>query len=315
MVNINGDKVKSLREQQGLTQLYLATAVGVTTDTISRWENKRYPTIKRDNGLKLAEALEVELSAILEDQELEMKAPEPEAPQAISLETEQPTQVQEKEVEAAQSTTDIPTKRSDKKFILSILIGLVIIAITALGFILFQKKASPITGTRHTPSHIISGTPFPVVIEVNVAENINTAYVVKETFPSHCEILSTYPEIKLDQLKDRTLKWFKKNQQGNRFIYVARMPQSQSEKNIKFRGTVSGNGEQSSTLIGGINQISLANFHWADKDQDNRINDQEILEAYEKFNGIPAINFEEIEEIWMGTGYRWDEKQSKIIIL
>jgi DNA-binding transcriptional regulator YiaG len=47
MVKIDGSKVKQLREQNGLTQLYVATAVQVTTDTISRWENKRYPTIKK----------------------------------------------------------------------------------------------------------------------------------------------------------------------------------------------------------------------------------------------------------------------------
>ena len=66
MVKIDGAKVRSLREARGLTQLFLATAVEVTTDTISRWENKRYPTIKRENGLKLAEALEVDLDEILE---------------------------------------------------------------------------------------------------------------------------------------------------------------------------------------------------------------------------------------------------------
>ena len=67
MVRIDGAKIKQLREQQGLTQLYLATAVEVTTDTISRWENRRYPSIKRDNGLKLAEALNVQLEELLED--------------------------------------------------------------------------------------------------------------------------------------------------------------------------------------------------------------------------------------------------------
>ncbi len=37
MVRISGEKLRSLREQQELTQLYLATAVEVTTETISRW--------------------------------------------------------------------------------------------------------------------------------------------------------------------------------------------------------------------------------------------------------------------------------------
>ncbi len=66
MVKIDGAKVKLLREKQGLTQLYIATAVQVTTDTISRWENKRYPSIKKENGLNLAEALGVDLEYLLE---------------------------------------------------------------------------------------------------------------------------------------------------------------------------------------------------------------------------------------------------------
>src|SRR5210317_924311 len=67
MVKIDGSKVRSLRESKGLTQLYIATVVEVTTDTISRWENKRYPSIKEENALKLAEALEVTLDEILDE--------------------------------------------------------------------------------------------------------------------------------------------------------------------------------------------------------------------------------------------------------
>ena len=69
MIRIDGSKIRQIREQKGLTQLYVATAVDVTTDTVSRWENKRYPSIKKENGQKLAEALEVELEAILETDE------------------------------------------------------------------------------------------------------------------------------------------------------------------------------------------------------------------------------------------------------
>ena len=85
MVKIDGTRVRAIREQKGLTQLYVATVVEVTTDTVSRWENKRYPTIKKENGLKLAEALEVELSEILDsgDQEAPPAAPPPTIPATI----------------------------------------------------------------------------------------------------------------------------------------------------------------------------------------------------------------------------------------
>ena len=39
MVKIDGTRVRAIREQKGLTQLYVATVVEVTTDTVSRWEN------------------------------------------------------------------------------------------------------------------------------------------------------------------------------------------------------------------------------------------------------------------------------------
>src|SRR5512139_4001326 len=62
---LDGAVLKRLREEKRLTQLYVSKVVGVTTDTISRWENNRYPTMRRDNALKLAEALEVPIEALL----------------------------------------------------------------------------------------------------------------------------------------------------------------------------------------------------------------------------------------------------------
>src|SRR5512139_1399937 len=64
-LSLNGVVLKRLREEKRLTQLYVSKVVGVTTDTISRWENNRYPTMRRDNALKLAEALEVPLAELL----------------------------------------------------------------------------------------------------------------------------------------------------------------------------------------------------------------------------------------------------------
>src|SRR6185369_7450737 len=69
-VAIDGSRIRSVRETKKLTQLYVASVVGVTTDTISRWENNRYPSIKRDNAEKLASALEVDLLDILRQEEV-----------------------------------------------------------------------------------------------------------------------------------------------------------------------------------------------------------------------------------------------------
>src|SRR5690554_760692 len=76
---LDGSAVRRIREEKRLTQLYVAKVVGVTTDTISRWENNRYPSVRRENVVKLAEALEVSLDQILrgESEEAPSEAPAP----------------------------------------------------------------------------------------------------------------------------------------------------------------------------------------------------------------------------------------------
>ncbi|MBE0595835.1 MAG: helix-turn-helix transcriptional regulator, partial [Desulfuromonadales bacterium] len=79
-VCLDGTAIRRIREEKKLTQLYVAKVVGVTTDTVSRWENNRYPSIKRDNALKLAEALEVSLADILQKPPAEPPPPATHSP-------------------------------------------------------------------------------------------------------------------------------------------------------------------------------------------------------------------------------------------
>ena len=82
---IDGARIRTVRETKKLTQLYVANVVGVTTDTISRWENNRYPSIKRENAEKLASALEVDLEEILRlDDEIADSIAEPALPAVLS---------------------------------------------------------------------------------------------------------------------------------------------------------------------------------------------------------------------------------------
>ncbi|MDF1555520.1 MAG: helix-turn-helix transcriptional regulator, partial [Deferrisomatales bacterium] len=75
-VAIDGDRVRQIREEKELTQLYIAEVVGVSVDTVSRWENKRTQAIRGDNVRALAAALEVPV----EDITLAAGGPEPETP-------------------------------------------------------------------------------------------------------------------------------------------------------------------------------------------------------------------------------------------
>ena len=61
-----GENIKKLREERGFTQEQIAEAVGVTFQAVSSWERDTYkPDL--DKVMKLADALEVSISGIVED--------------------------------------------------------------------------------------------------------------------------------------------------------------------------------------------------------------------------------------------------------
>ncbi|WP_339138044.1 MAG: helix-turn-helix transcriptional regulator [Candidatus Electrothrix sp. GW3-4] len=63
-IAINGPKIKELRNANSLTQLYISEVLGVTVDTVSRWENNRSPNIMLENAQKLAAIFEVTIEEI-----------------------------------------------------------------------------------------------------------------------------------------------------------------------------------------------------------------------------------------------------------
>lgn len=311
MVKIDGSKVKSIRENQGLTQLYVATAVGVTTDTISRWENKRYPTIKKENGVKLAEALEVHLEDLLEETPMDDISPEKSNLPIIEEEkTAEPAQKQA----TSPALAPIPKKRKTTKFIAITSITILLLVVSVL-LILKSQDVVTLTASRHLPSHYIPGKPFPVAISVNFESKKDQSYVVKEQIPSSSKIINTTPEVHLKGIKDNTLKWLKKGKMGNTFIYVVTLPKDALDIKQIFIGSVSHGKSETNLEILGNTQTKASIHHWADSDSDNRISDQEILSAYDLYNGALGIDFNLIEEIWMGTGYRWDPTENSIILL
>lgn len=316
MVKIDGSKVKSIREDQGLTQLYVATAVGVTTDTISRWENKRYPKIKKDNGLKLAEALEVNLGDLLEEFPTDEIPSEPTT--APTIEKDKTTEPSQEQITspASATTPSAAVKVKNKTKIIGIIsIIIAILIVTALLIIQKSQNILTLTANRHLPSHYIPGRPFPVAISINFESEEDQSYVVKEQLPRSSKILHTTPEAHLKGTTNNTLKWLKKAKMGNTFIYVVTLPQDVFDIKQNFIGSVSHGKTKTRLEILGNTQTKASRYHWADSDSDNRISDQEILSAYDLYNGATGIDFNLIEEIWMGTGYRWDPAKNAIALL
>lgn len=296
MIRIDGDRIKRLREEKGLTQLYVATAVQVTTDTISRWENKRYPTIKKDNGIRLAEALEVELDHILDTSE------EASVEKNISANT--------KADDSIQSGQEKPIKRS---WLPLLLISLAVTILFPVYFWL-DKKPPALQVTRFLPPHCIVGQPFPVALLTKDASGEQTAIIIKEQLPASVKLVTTDPPLPASSGKERrSIRWIGKADSEKYFIYLA-VNEDPDAADLHFAGTfsVSSHERDGAMPIIGQSQIASATFHWADLDRDSIISDTEILRVYNMFGDLKPMRTEidRIEEIWLGSGYRWNPEKS-----
>lgn len=299
MVKIDGAKIKKLREQLGLTQLYLATAVQVTTDTISRWENRRYPSIKKENGLKLAEALGVSLDEILEKVEATNH----------SSGTKQFILVPEK------NGHSLSWRRSWPLILLSAVL-LMILGAFAYAWLQQSKMTTP-AARRVLPSHCISGQSFPVLIEVTGDDKESSVVLVKENLPGNSTFIAAAPPDANFVKKERQLKWLKKI--GPRFTFAYTVVVSgDTTAGIQFAGTCAfGTASGSGTSISGDRELTISDFHWADTNKDHAISDVEILTVYDKYSDLPGLdlNFELLEKIWLSSGYRYNPETTTFDIL
>jgi len=300
MVKIDGDKVKQLREQKGLTQLYVATVVQVTTDTISRWENKRYPTIKKENGLRLAEALEVDLDDILIiEQENENESHQPES------------------LTVASPNTTISYFRSHWTILAVGCLLASVVTATVGYYLLTQKHPVKISAQRFLPAQCTPGQPFPVAIKVAIGQTEPLSIIVKEDLPDNITIQAAEPPLPTGTPKNNSLKWLKKAEGTVLFTYIATLSPPSTDV-LKFTGTVStaNNGGQTFP-VSGPTTITPSTHLWADTDGDNTISDQEILTVYDQYGDLEklGIDVDLIEEIWLGSGYRWNEKKKTYEIL
>jgi transcriptional regulator with XRE-family HTH domain len=299
MVMIDGSQVRRLREAKGLTQLYMATVVGVTTDTISRWENKRYPSIKEDNAQKLAEALEVPLEEILEKEGGKPAA-------------------------AAAPSAVIPHARQVKaNRLLPWLLPLVLVLL--LPFVWYRyNQPVPVTiiATRLLPPHIPAGQPFPVIIEVRTKQPGPFSLILKEKLPEGCEPLVSSPPYTGFDARTGILKWINRTA-GERttFVYLAVRKKEKSgtlpATPLRFSGSVTLRDKKSpETGVAGSLVLPIAGYHWADANRDNSIEDEEILAVYDTFSGLDNISYDwqKIDEIWSGGGYTWDAAKEEYVI-
>lgn len=308
MAKIDGAKIRRLRETKGLTQLYLATFVGVTTDTVSRWENKRYQTIKQTNALKLAEALEVALDDILDRAEVQPDA------EAAKFE------------EKDDQHSDLRRLAGQNPFLrLGVLAGFLLIT-SGLLFLLWRHGEPPlptasgirITAERYFPNHCAPNQLFPVVIRIHSNSLQPVSLIVKEEVPDGLAVSTSKPPFTASDNDGKVVRWLlKTDRKETQLFYLCKTPASPADGHqLFFSGSVTVKGQQPVTIESG-SSFEIAPYHWADSNRDLKISDEEILSVYDYYSEFSemGIDFDLIEEIWSANGYQWNSDSQTFAVV
>ncbi len=283
-VNVDGLAIKRIREQQSLTQLYVAKVVGVTTDTISRWENNRYPTIKRVNAQKLAEALEVDLEQIL---------------RAVDAQMEQ--------LDKGKKTRNI-----------KVWISVVAIAVVAAvcGMWLWRAHPIHIVAERLLPSYASPGMIIPVQISLHGA---GVRGVVRETLPAGWEFVSAMPVPSSVDKDKGLLRWIVQiaDSPVNIYYLVKVAADGVLDSMPSFDGgvVIRNTADSAREELIGVNRLVIAHIHWADLNGDGVIDDDEMLEAAslsENMLDLP-LDLDSVEELWIEEQYHWSVQENTFI--
>ena len=288
-VCLDSTEVKRVRERLQLTQLYVSKIVGVTTDTISRWENNRYPTIRRENALKLAEALEVPLADLLLKPVEDAVLPE------------------------AGSRRNSPVAWT----VILILVLLTVIA----SFTYFQRTPIPsaaVTAERLLPGFAAPGSVIPVMVAMTHRTD-NSGIIVREYFPKGWKIIQANPPTSSLDNVNGVARWIiKTGDDRDRIVYLVQVDaRAKPDAESSFQGEIvaSTQGSQFAVPVQGESKIVVAETHWADSDSNGRIDDGEMLEAsftIEDMAGV-HIDWNDLEKIWAAGSYVWNKKQGKFV--
>jgi transcriptional regulator with XRE-family HTH domain len=289
-VAIDGARVRGIRETNKLTQLYVANVVGVTTDTISRWENNRYPTIKRENAEKLAIALEVELAEILKAEE---------SPTALD---------------------DKPSAHKNKGMRVTLFLIGSILAIAAASFF-FSRMATHPVAVRTLPRFGAPGEVIPVQIKVIRKSPDSSGFILKERLPDGWRLVASSPPAAAGSLSLKEVKWLIPPGSGRITIsYTAQIsPTASLKTDAAFTGNTvsSAEGFSRTETVEGDRVVKVAGVHWADTNGDGRIDDDEIMPSYyltEEMKGL-GLDWKTIETIWNARGYLWDRQKSGFTVV
>ena len=291
-ISLEGVVLKRLREEKRLTQLYVSKVVGVTTDTVSRWENNRYPTVRRDNALKLAEALEVPLEELLRRP---LAAPESPPPPKNLLPL----------VVAA---------------VLAVLVlaGLLVLVLWQTGR--HSPPPASITAERILPHFAAPGSDIPVQVKLTQRAD-DSGFILREYLPKGWKLLQANPPASSVDNDNGMVRWIIKAGDGReRIVYLVQVGGSAAPGSYGiFQGeVVAGAADVKSAVpVNGDGRVTVAPVLWADQNGDGRIDDNEMLQASYTVDDMAGVKIDwlELEHLWNAGGYRWDKNRQRFLPL
>lgn len=303
-VKLDGERIRIIREGKALTQLYVAEVVGVTVDTVSRWENNRTAAVRRDNAEALAGALEVALEEIIRAEEAVSPPPAAEAvPQALEAETP-------------------PAKPAPRRSRCLIALAIFAIAAAVGTFLWFAilKDGSNIAAQRTLPPYAPPGSLVPVVVKLTLGDGKDSLVVVREKLPPGWTLAGSVPPPDQGPNPDGTVKWIVEVKSGGgKVAYLAKTPAVAKESSRHaFSGEVVGAGLGGGAKpLSGPSKIDLEYVHWADEDADFRIDDSEVLSALDRLEALKTLGLfdpRDLRSLWGAGTYAWDREKGQFVI-
>jgi transcriptional regulator with XRE-family HTH domain len=283
---LEGAVLKRLREEKRLTQLYVSKVVGVTTDTVSRWENNRYPSMRRDNAQKLAEALEVPLEELLR-----------------------------RPAAAAENT---PPPKNLLPLVITSLLAVVVMA-GLLMLVLWQtERQSPppasITAERVLPHFAAPGSDIPVQVKLTQRAG-DSGFILREYLPKGWKLLQANPPASSVDNDNGIVRWIiKVDDARDRIVYLVQVGGMAAAGSYGiFQGeVVAGAADVKIAVpVHGDGRVAVAPVLWADQNGDGRIDDSEMLQASYTVDDMAGIKIDwlELEHLWNAGSYRWDDRK------
>ncbi len=288
-VSIDGEAIRRIREEKRLTQLYVSKVVGVTTDTVSRWENNRYPTIRRDNAIKLAEALEVELEEILK---------------------------QEAVVESSDDSSEIEPAK--KPWSLYVAVAVVVIITLVILFTNNSQQPPKMQAQRYLPAYAAPGSRVLVRVHLS-SEKPLKGMILREVYPAGWKLVASEPPASGLDNEEGKARWiFRKPETQTRVSYlleVAKNAELGSMVDLQGELIANPDGQRSAIPLQSVKSMEVQPFHWADSDGNGVIEDLEILEVSDLLDetGQLHLDWDLVEALWDAGSYQWDTQKSKFV--